>query len=462
LAKQKSQLNALMKKATDAVQRQNYNLAIFNYLQALKLQINNEDVRLALRAIQTRNAKVNGNKPLRMWWATAKATIYAALKKYDKALFVLEEAVSYDPNNVKLLLFLADTALKAGYGDVAIWQRRSIADSVDQRNTVNLLILAELYRDNGQSDQAIKMLEQVKAVDPLSDVDLKMREYSAEVSSRIFGQAVKEGSRSIMKDAGDAERLELDAGKLRTDDQRRKAINYRLANDLKARPKDVAIWTTIGEIAAEMTDFDQGYAEAKKYYEKAQELAPENSAIRDRLGDLEMKRLALAVEAVNDQVKDGDEAAKAQLKELRKQELTFQLGEYERRVKDQPLKGDYHFKLGALYMQFKRYDDAIGELQVSSKDPRWRIKSLTYLGRCMLANGNIDMAIGQFQRAREGVEIFDKYKDPMYYEACAYLQKGDADSAPKALALFTQLYETDIKFRDVKDKVAEAQKAISN
>ena len=141
--------------------------------------------------------------------------------------------------------------------------------------------------------------------------------------------------------------------------------------------------------------------------------------------------------------------------------MEYQLEEYKRRVKEQPLKADYHYQLGTLFLQFHQYDDAIGELQVASKDPRFKIGALTFLGRCMLAQKNIDMAISQFTRAREGVELFDKYKEPMYYEALAYLTKGTKEGAQKALELFTHLYETDIKFRDVKDRVAEAQKILN-
>lgn len=103
------------------------------------------------------------------------------------------------------------------------------------------------------------------------------------------------------------------------------------------------------------------------------------------------------------------------MNELKKTDLAFQLEEYERRVKDQPMKADFHNKLGLIYMTYKRYDEAIGELQQASKDLRYKIAALTNIGRCMLAQKNPQMAINQFKRAREGVELFEKYRDPMYY-----------------------------------------------
>ena len=461
MAKQRIKIDHLVKKAQDAVSRRNYELAIFNFIEAIKLQPDNVDVRLALRAIQDKNAKEKGTSQFGAFKALAKANLHKMTKKLDAAIIDLEEGLTSDPRNLKMLFLLADLCNEAGYRDVAIWQRQSIADVVAPDNVDNLFALSELYKAAGKGQEVIGCLERIKTVDPGQDVDVEMREASAQMSSVIFERAAKEGSRAIIKDAEQADQLEMDAGRLRTDEQRRKFIDYRLEHDLKERPNDHAMWLTIGDTAALMDDFAAGYQEAMKYFKKAEELSPANSTIRDHMGDLEMRRFTHEIQKLTPAVNGGDAKAAEQLKIVKKQELDYQLGEYQRRVKEQPLKADFHYKLGTLYLQVKQYDDAIGELQGASKDPRFKIRALTYLGRCMLAQKNIDMAISQFQRAREGVEIFDKYKDPMYYEATALLMKGDKESGRKALELFTQLYETDIKFRDVKDKVAEAQKLVN-
>ena len=461
MAKQKVKIDGLMKKAKDAVGRRNYDLAIFSYIEAIKLQPDNVEVRTALRAIQTKYAKEKGTSSFGAFKAMAAANVHKMLKKYDDAIIDLENGLTSDPSNLKMLVMLAELCVTAGYTDVAIWQRQSIADNVAPEDTDNLFALADLYKEAGKGQETIGCLERIKEIDPEMDIDAEMREASAQMSSIIFERAAKEGSRAIIKNADEADKLEMDAGRLRTDDQRRKAIDYRLEHDLKDRPKDHAMWLTIGDIAASFDDLEAGYGEAMKYYKKAEELSPANSAIRDHIGDLEMRRFKHRIQSLDAAAKGGDAAALEQLKKLRKEDLEYQLEEYKRRVKEQPLKADYHYKLGTLFLQFHQYDDAIGELQVASKDPRFKIGALTFLGRCMLAQKNIDMAISQFTRAREGVELFDKYKEPMYYEALAYLTKGTKEGAQKALELFTHLYETDIKFRDVKDRVAEAQKILN-
>lgn len=447
-------VDSLLTKADNALLKKNYELAIYSYMQILALEPANNDVRLKLRATQTRNAKENGTKGFKAAIAKFKATIFKALKKYDDAIAACEQAITADPNNVQTLTMLADLCAEAGKTEVAIWQRQSLSETIAQDDIANLYTLSDLYTEAGNIQAAIATLEKVHSIDPNEDVDQQVRELSAQLSSGIFATAVKEGSRAILANAEESDKLELDPSKLRNDEQRRKAIQYRQEQDLKERPKDYAIWITIGDIAANMDDFVTGYREAMEFFKKAEELSPANSAIRDRIGDLEMKKMRLEIQELTQKAQT-DEAAKATLNELRRKELAFQLTEYERRVKDQPMKADFHNKLGSIYMQYKRYNEAIGELQLASKDPRFKIPALTNIGRCMIAQNNPQMAINQFKRAREGVEIFEKYRDPMYYEAVAYHALGDKESLQKAQELFTKLYEVDIKFRDVKDRVEQ-------
>jgi ribosomal protein S21 len=72
----------------------------------------------------------------------------------------------------------------------------------------------------------------------------------------------------------------------------------------------------------------------------------------------------------------------------------------------------------------------------------------------------IDLAIQQFQKAREGQELFIKIRDPLYFEAQAQEKKGDRESLQKSLEIYEEIYETDINFRDVKNKMPELQKRL--
>lgn len=453
-------IEELFKKARDSIQRKNYNLAIFTYIMILRMDPAHIEAREQLRASQERRAKEKGTSGFGTLKAMLAANLKKTLGKTDDAIIACENGLTADPKHLGLNMLLAQLLEKKDAIEAAAAQRQAIADRVAPENTANLYALAKLFESLKRAAESISIYERIRSVNPKADIDPEIRRVSAELTSETYQMAAKEGARKILKDDNEAEALELDAGRLRTDDQRMKAIRYRQEHDLAERPKDYAIWVTIGDIAFTMEDWTQGYAMAKEFYEKAQELNPANSAIRDKIGNLEMKNNRVRLDALQEKAKGGDAKAKAAFQSLRKKDLEFQRIEYERRVKDQPMKAEFHFKLGNILMQYKRYDEAIGELQAAAKDPKFRVKALTNMGRCLMETDQIEMAISQFERAREGVELFDRYRETMYFEATAYEKLGDPDSLQKALKLFTELYEADINYKDVKTKVPGLRKQL--
>lgn len=453
-------VDELFRKARESIQRKNYDLAIFTYIMIIRMDPTLIEAREQLRACQERRAKEKGTSGFGVFKASLAANLKKTLGKTDDAIIACENGLTADPKNLGLNMLLAQLLEKKDALEAAAAQRQSIVDRVAPENTANLYALAKLFEGLKRAAESISTYERIRSLDPKADIDPEIRRVSAELTSETYQIAAKEGARKILKDDDEAEALELDAGRLRTDDQRLKAIQYRKDHDLAERPKDYGIWVTIGDIAFAMEDWKQGYAMAKEFYETAQELNPANSSIRDKIGNLEIKNNRVRLDALQTKAKAGDEKAKAAFQSLRKKDLDYQCEEFERRVKDQPMKAEFHFKLGNIYMQYKRYDEAIGELQAAAKDPKFRIKALTNMGRCLMETDQVEMAISQFERAREGVEIFDRYRETMYFEAAAYEKLGDAASLKKALELFTELYEADINYKDVKAKVPALRKQL--
>ncbi len=462
MADRSKRIQNFMKKAEDAIERRNYDLAIATYQQLLLETPDDTEIREMMRNAQQ---KKGGGSGLKAGIAKAKATAMSAIGKLDKALDAAESGLTQDPNNVGLMLLVATIAEKMELMEVAAWQRQQVADKYAKDDTANLYTLAEIYDNLKRGQEALGCYERIKEIDPDEDVDPYIRDVSARLISDVYSDAVSSGggARSIVNNAEETETLELDQAKLRTDDQRMKVINYRLEHDLTERPDDYRIWSTIGDIAFDLDDFAKGYQLAKEYYNKALEINSSDSSIRDKLGDVEMKAMRLQMDLFRSRLeKDPEDAdTKQKLLDLRKRDLSYRLKEYERRVKAQPLKAEFHYQLGALYMQVKKYEDAIGELQKAAKDPKVKLASLTNLGRCFMTTGQTDMAIAQFKRAREGLELFVKFREPLYYEAQAYESKGDADSLNKALEYYTQIYEQDISFRDIRERVPAVQQKLA-
>jgi uncharacterized protein HemY len=161
--------------------------------------------------------------------------------------------------------------------------------------------------------------------------------------------------------------LELESGRLRTDEQREKAIELLLEN-AKSRADDHKIYLRLAEIAVDFDEWTKAYTETKKYLAKAEELNNTDNTVKDKQGDLEIKDYRHKFNLLQAQlkVKPEDAELKTQVKNLYDEMLAYQVKEFERRVKAQPMKADFHNSLGMLYFQTKRYEEAIAELQSAS------------------------------------------------------------------------------------------------
>ena len=456
-------ISKLMKRADEALNRRNYGLAIFNYIQALSLQPENIDARGKLRATQTRAVNEAGKGNLaKGTFLYLKALILNTIGKHEQAMIACEHSLTCGPDSVRVMALLARSAERQELLEVAAWQRQEIADKYEQEDIDNLWELGELYESMGRGADAVRCYETIAEIDPDEDIGPAIRNASALMTSDTFATAVEKGSHEIIKDRDEAEFLELDAGKLKTDEQRGRAIKYLLENEVQARPDDHRIYIRLGDICYDLDDWAKGYVEAKKHYLKAQEMNATDSSVRDKLGDLEIKKIRVDLRELQAKVKatPKDKALRKKYNEQNKARIAFEVKEFQRRVKDQPLKAIFHYRLGELYFQTKNFDGAISELQQAGKDPKFKIAALTTLGRSFHAMEQYDMAIGQFEEAMKGQELFEKIRDPLYFEAQTHEAKGDLESIKIALAKYTQIYQTDINYKDVKAKVPELQKKV--
>lgn len=452
-------ISKLLKRAEDASTRRNYELSIFNYIQALSLQPDHIEARRCLRAIQTRQYNETGGSAIRRLFLHIRAQILVLFGKHEQALITCENALSANPTHLSTLDLLARCATAMKLLEVAAWQRQEICDRHGSKGIANLRQLSELYMELGRGEDAIRCLERIQLLDAHADVGSAIVAAEAKKMSTTYQKAVTDGSRAVLQNQQQTEQLDLDSSKLRTDEARRKAAQYLLEHDVKERPNDHRLYLRLGDIFFELEDWNEGYSRAKEFYHKAQQINATDSTMQDRLGDLEIKALRIECRRLQEQSRDKpeDKAIKARVRDANHKLFQYELAEYERRVRIQPLKAAFHNRLGELYFQIGRHEEAIAELQQASKDPKFKISGLTLLGRCFHATGQLEMAIAQFQKAREGQELFEKIKDALYYEALSWEARADSESLGKALELYTRIYETDISYRDVRAKVPSLQ-----
>ena len=114
-----------------------------------------------------------------------------------------------------------------------------------------------------------------------------------------------------------------------------------------------------------------------------------------------------------------------------------------------------HYDLGMAYIEMDLLNDAIKELQISSRSPEFELRSLEMIGHCFIMKKEFRLAVKQLER---GVEIASKSGDENlgihYNLGLAYEALDDGE---KAREHFEEVYIVDITFRDISYKMKKLE-----
>jgi len=118
---------------------------------------------------------------------------------------------------------------------------------------------------------------------------------------------------------------------------------------------------------------------------------------------------------------------------------------------------DTHYNLGIAYREMGLLDEAIGEFQLASKEPRFLVDCASLLGGCFLEKGLPELAIKWFQRGLEIPNLpEDAFLGLLYDLGNVYIFQGDPEKARKT---FVEIYGVNSNYRDVVAKLAELERA---
>jgi len=117
--------------------------------------------------------------------------------------------------------------------------------------------------------------------------------------------------------------------------------------------------------------------------------------------------------------------------------------------------------MGIAYKEMDLVDEAIQEFQravslVKQKDGTTRfLECCNMLGHCFMQKGMGSAAIAWFKKGLESPgHSEDIYQALRYEMGLAYEQLGELDNA---LRLYTEVYGTDVSYREVADKMRELE-----
>jgi tetratricopeptide (TPR) repeat protein len=133
--------------------------------------------------------------------------------------------------------------------------------------------------------------------------------------------------------------------------------------------------------------------------------------------------------------------------------------EFKKGVEQQLDSEDYdtHYNLGIAYKEMGLVDEAIGEFQLASKDPKRSVECASMLGLCFLEKGMPQLAIKWYRKGIEIPEITEEEHIGLLYDlGSAYVETGDTENAQKA---FMEVYGMNTQYRDIVSRIKQLEDA---
>ncbi len=449
----------LVKRAKQAAQSKNIDYAISLYQTVLKEAPLYLEGRRYLRVIEIQKYNALSGFAKQMMktnLATVAMKLSAVAKKEPtEQLIAAEEVLALDPFNVKANTMLGEAGEALGYPDFVAFAYETIVEG-KPNDKVFLNTAAEAYMKMQEFVKAMDTYDRILKIDPRDGDALSGRKNAeAAHASKTGGweAAEKEGDfRGALKSKDESDKLEQDNKVVKSSE----AIDQQIQIHYKkheAEPTNPLHSKNIAQLFREKND----YANAIVFYQHAYEAGNKiDSSLEKTIGDLKLRKADIELQqyraALAEQTDPDAQAQYQAAVEQKEKELNqARLDQAQARVKAQPQEGEFRYDLGVALYKMGEYKRATEELQQSLKQPSIRSQALNLMGLSFMKRGMLDFAIKQLSLAKSELAPMDDIKKEVVYNlGLAY---DEMKQAEKALDQFKEIYEHDMSYRDVAQRV---------
>ena len=433
-----------IKKAEEAYRPRNYDFAIELYRQLIDLDPDLGEARGGLRqALRKRFESKKGGRLLRAVSGAlplSRAKAMRKLGKHDACAKALEDYLKGSPLDVEANLLLG-MSLEDGEHFRSARAVYEFVAEIAPKNPEGLKRAGAMMYRTGDHEKALEYYERALEADPRDQEALKARKNLAAetaLSRRDVGGA--RHSRDLIKDKDQARGLERAQRMHLSEDELRVELE-RLEAAYAETPSDPDAMLAVAEVHERLRDYEA----AVDLVRRALQYRKDSFELLARAGDLEAKVYKRKI-AKADKAGDADAAS-----DLEAKLHEFQVADFRRRLEMRP--GDATVRL-ALARHLGRtgdFDAALVELQKCQSEPRVRDEALFEMGRCFQEKGILDLARKQFEQALDGAKRIDnRAKEILYHLGSIAETQGDRE---QARSFYIRIYEVDIGYRDVADKM---------
>jgi tetratricopeptide (TPR) repeat protein len=448
----RNQLN----RAKAAAQSKNYDYSIVLLQEILKDEPLFLEGRRFLRAIEIQKFKAMGafNRQMANMRITGGLMKLPTGKKTaEEQLIAAEEILAQDPYNVRANTLIAEAGATLGYPEFKCFAFETLREGKpDDKAILNSLALA--YMEAKDAAKAEQTYERILEIDPRDGDALSgLKNASAANASKVGGWETSNNDyRNVLKSKSEAEQLEQEAKVVKSADAIQEQIDLNYQKHV-AEPTNANHSKAIAALFVQKND----YASAIPFYEHSFEAGGKvDSSLEKVIGDLRLKKTEgelneLRAYAAQQTEPEQIEQAKAAIEAKEKELNEVRLFQAEARVRAQPNEGEFRYDLGDALYKIGNYKRATEELQQSLKQPSVRYQALNLLGLSFMKRGMLDFAVNRLSLAEGELLAMDETKKEITYNlGLVYELQKHPD---KALDQFKKIYEVDMSYRDVAERV---------
>jgi tetratricopeptide (TPR) repeat protein len=373
-----------------------------------------------------------------------KGTLLLKKGKTEEALALSEHLIRKDPFNHEFMGLFMESASAADMLNGAI-QTLEIQKEQRGDDLVVLRLLGSAYRRAGNAKMAREVFERMDELSPNNPEIIKlMKDAMAMHSMKGDGwqEAQEKGTnyRDLIKDTKEAVVLEQQAKSVKSEKDVQALVTETLAK-IEAEPKNLNFYRALARLYLQNKQFD----EAIGTLTRAMEVSAGDPEIDAALSAARLQKLDYEIA----QLKEAGNSEAVEAKEYEK--LQFAFDDLQARVAHYPNDPKLRYEWGTMLFENEYVNEAIQQFQFSQKNLKYRVGSLYYLGLCFKQKGQYDLAKDQLEKALPDLLTMDDMKKAVCYElgeVWALLANHE-----KALEYYKLVYQADINYRDVTQKV---------
>lgn len=446
----------IIKAAREAYQKGNSDYSLDLFQEALALDLDAVEARKELRAVARKHAgaKTAPTALLKVAVPFCKTAVMSMLKKHDAVLATAEKVLARLPNHLPTLKRLGRAARACDLDRTAMWIFEDIL-SVAPADVDTLRELARLFYETDEK-RASGYYERILAILPNDkEAHEGVRDLAARATMKrgVEGSAAsgeKDSWKLMQKDTDSSKRLEFNTKMLKTREEFETAIAY-ATDQIRMKPDDPKKWIELGEIHMTARSYDK----AEEAFLKACEIDTINPTLRFKVGDAKIKRMEARVAELLERAKGGDAKAAAEAKQADAERIAFALEDYMSRVRAHPTDLDLRYRYGEILYRAGRWKEAVAEFQHAVRNPKRQKAATARMADCFERLGNDDLAHSHLLKALEQFNTVDEDCKGILYRL-GRLEEKQGNLAG-AHAHFMRIFEVDINYRDVSERVEKTR-----